>query len=204
MDDITNSRISDRVTKRFFSVPKIIFIVLGVILLAEVIYAVKVLSSPTPTPPLPKKPAVTSKALAKISLTIPKADFKAKDVIPVSVTVDTGEKAVDGMDLIIRFDPNVLEASSGGIVKGKIFDDYPASSVDSKKGIISISGISNLNNSFKGVGQFAVINLKAKSSSKTFLTIDFQKGATVDSNLVETGTSNDILEAVENLELNIR
>lgn len=190
--------------KNLFSGPKIVFIILGIALLIEVVYAIRVLTSPTPSSlPVPK-PIVQTGAVGKISLTTPQTDIRVNEIIPVSVMIETGSHTIDGVDLIVSFDPKILEVTSGGLVKGNIFDEYPLMSLDPKKGLLSISGVSNFKNSFKGTGQFATINLRAKVPVKTSLTIDFNKGSTTDSNLVETATSKDILEDVSNLELNIR
>lgn len=191
--------------KNFFSGPKIVFIILGIALLIEVVYAIRVLTSPTPSSLPVSKPVVQpGSAVGKISLTAPQTDIRVNEIIPVSVMIDTGSHTVDGVDLVVSFDPKILEVASGGLVKGSIFDEYPLMSLDPKKGLLSISGVSNFKNSFKGTGQFATINLRAKVPAKTSLTIDFNKGSTTDSNLVETATSKDILEDVSNLELNIR
>lgn len=185
--------------KRFLSLPKSIFLVLGLILLVELIYAVRVLNLPTPLPA--GKAAIQSK-VGKISLNAPTSAYRVNEVVPVTVIVDTGSRVVDGVDLIIHYDPKILEATSGGLLKGSILDEYPTMSADVSKGLISISGISSLQNGFKGTGQFATINFKAKVAGKTSLTIDFKgKGSTIDSNLVEAATSKDILEQVVNLEL---
>lgn len=189
--------------RNFISGPKIVFIILGIALLIEVVYAIRVLTSPTPSSLPVSKSVVQPGAVGKISLTVPQTDIRVNEIIPVSVMIDTGSHTVDGVDLIVSFDPKILEVTSGGLVKGSIFDEYPLMSLDPKKGLISISGISNFKNSFKGTGQFATINLRAKVSAKTSLTIDFNKGSATDSNLVETATSKDILEVVSNLELNI-
>ncbi len=122
----------------------------------------------------------------------------------MAVLVDTGSYSVSGIDLIVHFDPKVLEAASGSLVKGKILDEYPYLSVDSKKGLISISGISSSKNNFTGTGQFALINFKSKLPGKTSLSIDFKPGSTTASNLVDVATSKNILEQVNNLELNIQ
>lgn len=188
--------------KNFFSGPKIIFVILGIIILAEVIYAVKVLNSPTPPPPARRSAVVTSSG--KISLNVSKRSYAVNEVVPVSVTLDSGGRNLAGADLIIQFDSKILEATPGSLTKGSIFDEYPLLSVDMKKGLLSVSGINSLRNGFKGVGQFVYVNFKAKAKGNTSLIIDFKKNSTSDSNLVETGTSKDVLEVVNNLELSVQ
>ncbi len=189
--------------KKLILGPKIIFAILGIVILIEVIYAVKVLSSPTSSADSPNRINVQS-SQGKISLTTPKTTYKVNENIPVSVVVDTGGRLLDGVDLIAHFDPKILTATPGAIIRGQIFDEYPLVSVDVKNGLFLVSGINIMENSYRGTASFAVLNLKAKAPGKTQLTVDFQKGLTSDSNLVEAGTSKDVLEIVNNLELNIQ
>ncbi len=189
--------------KKIFSGPKIIFAILGVILLIEVIYAFKVLTAPTPPPPPAARKTEITKTGGKIALFSPKKSYKINETVQVSVVIGSGGHTIDGVDLVVRYNPKVLEATQGGLIKGKILSEYPLVSLDANKGLISISGISSLNKGFIGTGQFASLLFKAKAVGTAPLTIDFTKGSTTDSNLVESGTSKDILEIVDNLELNI-
>lgn len=189
--------------KKFFSGPKIIFAILGIIILAEVVYAVRALSTPV-SPPAPVKKVTTVVSSGKISLNTPKKIYAVGEVIPVSVTIDSGGHSLNGADLIVHFDPKVLEASTGALIAGSIFDEYPLLSVDAKKGLLSVSGVDSLRPGFKGIGKFIFVNFRAKAKGAAFLTIDFTKGSTSDSNLVDKGTSKDILEKVDNLDVNIQ
>lgn len=208
-NQIMNQPVINRI-RNWVSGPKIVFVVLGVVLFAEFIYAFRTLSSPMviPTGPTATTPAVT---IGKISLVAPKNNFNVGENVPVSVVLDTGGHSLNGVDLIVHYDPKLLDASAGGIVRGLIFDDYPAISVSPDKGLITVSGIDNMSNTFNsnnpiyGAGQFVVINLKAKAPGRTTLSIDFNgKGSTTDSNLVEAVTAKDILEKVDNLELTVK
>ncbi|MCL4366007.1 cohesin domain-containing protein [Patescibacteria group bacterium] len=208
MDDISVQIDRDqKKVKKIFSGPKIIFLLLGIILLAEIVYALKVLTfntpSPAPVKSLAKNTAVLEKQTpGRVSLKASRVNLAPGEVIPISVMVDTGMYKINGADLIVRFDPKILEATSASLVKGKIFDEYPLSSVENKNGLIVVSGVSSLGNNFNGIGQFAIINVKAKAAGRASLTVDYKgKGITTDSNLVEASTSKDILENVDNLEL---
>lgn len=190
--------------KKYFAGPKIIFAILGLILLVEVIYATKVLTTPAPTPPPVVRKSIPLKTAGRISLVSPRTNYKVKDSIAVSVMVNTGGQTINGADLIVHFDPKFLEATTGGLIKGRILDEYPLVSLDAKKGLISISGISSLKKGYRGSGLFATLNFKAKAIGNTSLMIDFTKGATTDSNLVESSASKDILESIDNLQLNVK
>ncbi|OGE29599.1 hypothetical protein A2867_00355 [Candidatus Daviesbacteria bacterium RIFCSPHIGHO2_01_FULL_40_11] len=210
----TNIRMSSQSNKRqmlekiknLFSGPKIIFTILGIVVLLEVVYAAKVLTSPTPSPPpTGKSRAGIQLSAGKISLITPKTNYQVAEVVPVSVMIDTGSHTIDGVDLIVRFDPKALEATTAGLTKGGILNEYPLMAVDAEAGLISISGTGSSDEGFTGTGQFATLNLRGKIPGRTSLTIDFIKeGVTTDSNIVDFVTSKDILGSVANLELNIK
>lgn len=203
MENFNTATSETKKAKSFFSGPKIIFVILGIIVLGEFVYALKVLNSPLPPAPVQRK-TVAPLSSAKISLNSPKLSYSLNEIVPVSVVVASGGRTLDGTDVIIHFDPKILEATSGAIVKGKTFDEYPLMTVDSKKGLVTVSGINSLKNGFKGAGQFIMINFKAKTTGKAAVVIDYKPGSTSDSNLVETETSKDILDGVDNLELIIQ
>lgn len=200
-DSLSSSPVSR--VKNFFSGPKAIFAILGIVLLIELVYAAVVLSTPPAVAPPSSPKPVIAKTPGRMSLFAPKRNLNASEEVRVSVVIGTGGKSVDGADLIVSYDPKILEATSGGLVKGKIFDEYPLLSLDEKKGLISISGINSVKKGFAGTGQFASLVFKAKSSGKANLKIQFEKDSTTDSNLVESSSSKDILEVVDNLELQI-
>lgn len=208
-DQVVNQSPQERLRK-LLTGPKIVFVILGIVLLGEIIYAVRALTQPPTTPFLPVAKTGVQLTPGTISLVALKNSFNVNESIPVSVMVDTGGRSINGVDLIVHYDPKVLVATSGGILKGLTFDEYPSVSIDPTKGLISISGIDNLNNSFNSnnisnMGPFAVLNFRAKTPGRTSLTIDFNgKGSTTDSNLVEVTTAKDILEKVNNLELTVK
>lgn len=188
--------------KSFFSLPKIIFLGLGLVLLVELIYAFRVLTLPVSSKKTEPVAVVQPQKAGMILLKAPKILYSVKDTIPVTINIDTNSRAIDGIDVIIKYDPKILEATAGSVIKGNLFDEYPVRTVDVAKGLIAVSGISSFQNGFKGLGKFAVIDFRAKAVGKTKVAIDFLgKGSTIDSNLVEVSTSKDILEQVENLEL---
>lgn len=201
-----NTTIKEKKLGKAIPLSKVIFIILGIILLIEVIYAVRTLAAPTPPPPQSAKKADNSAvaSVGKITLATPKVNYSVNELIPITVIVDTASKQVNGVDIVVRFDPKVLDANTDGLIKGAIFDEYPILSVDKNKGMVSISGVSNSQNGFQGVGKFATINLKAKAPVQTTIAVDFEEGSTSDSNLVSITSSKDILERVDNLDLIIQ
>lgn len=192
--------------KKFLTVKKTIYTLLGIALLVEIIFAIKTFS--TPAAPLPSnkviKQQVSRSSNGKILLTTTKPNFKVTEVVPILVKVNTGIAQVSGIDLILKYDPKILEASAGAVVAGQLFDEYPVALVDNKKGLISVSGISNSKQSYKGEGKFASINFRAKAPGKTALTIDYKEGSTSATNMVDAVSAKNILKQVYNLELNIQ
>lgn len=205
MDNINvQTYVEPEKTKKSFFGPKIIFLILGIIILVEVVYVVRALTSPTSTPPLPVSNTSNQQSLGKISLITSQASYKIGEEIPVSVMIDTGANAISGVDLIVRFDPQVLTANVDDITKGEILSDYPFIDVDNKTGIVAISGINSIDKTFKGTGQFAVITMKAKKAGNTSVAVDFKRGTTTTSNLVEAKTAGNVLDTVDGVELIIQ
>lgn len=203
----TNNPYIEPEKKNFFKSHKIIFLILGLIVLIEIIYAVRVLTAPASSSPALLQTEEQPGSEGKISLTVTQSSYNKGDMIAVSVKIDTSGHEISGTDLIVSYNPKILEATSSGLVKGKIFDEYPLISADQSTGMISISGVAGVNKragGFKGSGEFAVINFKAKEAGPAVLAVSFQKGSTTESNLVEAGTSQNILEAVDNLEIEIQ
>lgn len=193
--------VGDLKSKFKFS-PKFIFGLLALVLVLEVIYAIHTLTAPTPTP----SPIVSTKSEANIKLASSSYEYSVGETVSVLVLIDTGGRETVGVDAILHFDPKVLEATNSSLEKGTIFQDYPALNVDDKSGKISISGIvlPGSQASFKGSGTLAIVKFKAKAAGKTEVKIDFLKGSTTDSNIVELASSQDILEKIEGLDLTIR
>lgn len=183
---------------RFPLGPKLIFVILGIVLVIELFFAIKTLSQPTPPPP-PKLAPLTG---AKIVLVSPETSYNVGDTVPVAIRLTTGGRSTIGTDLILKFDPKILEATQGAVKRGSIYQEYPVTQLDSK-GTVRISGIST-QNGYNGIGVFGSVIFKAKVKGQTRVAVDFQKDSTTDSNVVEAGSTKDILDQVFNLELTIR
>jgi hypothetical protein len=133
-----------------------------------------------------------------------KNSYKVGETIPVKVRVITNGRATDSTDLILKYDPKVLETTASAIMEGKIYKQNAIKDVDSKAGEVRISAITPPNTEgFVGIGELATINFKAIAQGNTKLAIDFTKGSTTDSNIVETGIAIDILDEIYNLDLAI-
>lgn len=146
----------------------------------------------------------------ELSLTANATEYKVGDTVPVVVKVNTAGFPTLGTDVVVKYDPKILElGSEANLVSGNAYSEYPSKNFDSKNGIVAISGISSLNGKeFAGVADFVTINFKAKAAGATNINLDFTPGGTADSNIIKLGVKNDpsvdILSKVSNLSVNIK
>lgn len=117
----------------------------------------------------------------------------------------TGNKTIQGVDLVLKYDPNYLEFKSDNFfTAGPVFSQYPISQVDSS-GLIRISAIATVSQiGFNGSGQLGTISYTAKKSGQTKLEIIFKPGDTTESNLVELQTGQEILQIVKGATIDIK
>ncbi|QQG43244.1 MAG: hypothetical protein HYW45_03515 [Candidatus Daviesbacteria bacterium] len=194
-----------------FSPMKIVFILLGLVIVGEVIWAISQLTTvglPTQTnnATVPKN-VVTPVSIAQVTLSSDKTSVKVGDKITVAINV-SANKETDGTDLIINFDPTLLNVDTQNekkvpVVTGQIYPDYPVNSLDSAKGKITVSGIASAPGGVVTNGVFGTLNLMAKAPGTAKLTLEFTKGSTTDTNVIEAGVGTDILNSVSDLTINI-
>lgn len=183
--------------------PKIILIVLALGVLIEVGLSIKTLMTPVPVPKVAKVNFIREGVLLLLTK---KSEYRVGEIVPVLVRIDSGGHSVEGVDTFINFDNKRLLASSSAVIRGHAFGEFPQIGVDQKKGVIRISGVSGVKGtSFSGLAELATINFKAIATGDAAASLDFiSKGSTTDSNVIEAGTSNDILGRVVNLKVTIK
>lgn len=141
----------------------------------------------------------------KIILVSDNTSYKVGEEFLVNIRVDTGGYTTDGTDLVIKYDPTILESTSEkAFEKGPIYQDYPVINIDNQNGMIQVSGIASLNKTpygFNGIDTFGILKMRAKKAGSGSLDITFAQGSTGDSNIIETSQSKDVLESVQNLKL---
>ena len=190
--------------RRWFS-PKIIFIILGLIVAVELVFGLYSLISSTRQKSLPQPTKLPTVSSAKVSLLTTSPSFKVGDKVPVTVNLNTGGHNVAGADVILHFDPKILEASGSSIFTGKAFPNYPKMEVDQKSGLVALSGISLLDkDNFAESGVLAVVQFKAKTPGSTKISLDFTPGATSGTNVIDAVTGQNILSSVLDLSLTIK
>lgn len=196
----TNNQKPNLLTKRN------IFIVLGLIILAEVLWAGWTLMRPTPPPAHLTAPVAKPKPTT-ITLTTPVKTIKIGEEITVTINISS-KKITDGTDLLITYDPKLLTVETVGakrepVLAGTIYSDYPFNSVDQTPGRIQVSGITDDPAGVLADGLFGSVVFKGKEAGTTRISILHQVGSTADSNVTESGTGKDVLDKVEDLEVTI-
>ncbi len=184
---------------------KLIFTIVGLILIAELIWGGWSL-----TRKFTKTPAqiTTQQTQAKstISLKSSKNSFKIGENIPVTIELFSG-KVTDGADIILTYDPKKLQiipaSTKVPVAVGNLYNDYPINKVDESTGYIFVSGITSQANGVMANGVFGTISFKAKAAGSTKISVNFTPNSTVDSNIIENKSAKDLLIGVKNLEVNI-
>lgn len=185
--------------------PRVVFLILGTILILEVIIGVKTLLSPVETSPPLSQPTTSPQKVttgASINLSLDQQSYEAGAEVLVSVNVSTGDYLTDGTDVVLQFDPQVLEPTKDFFMKGSIYQDYPGARKDLAKGIVSTSGIA-VSDPFKGSGVFGTFKFKAKKRGVSLIELKFSPSSTTDSNIIESKSAKDILEEGSKVEIKI-
>lgn len=125
--------------------------------------------------------------------------------VSVSVIINTDQRAVEGVDLSLKYDPAFLQpviVNQVPFVPGRLFPDVPFNGFDNKIGVASMSAISSLNQNFSGEGTLSLITFKAKKIGTTVIKIQAEKDNTTDTNMVADGT--EMLRNTEDLTVTIK
>lgn len=121
------------------------------------------------------------------------------DTFDIQVLIDTADHAADGVDLILLYDPGVLEVQD--IVDGGIYSNIRESTAVSSLGEIHFSADGT---TFQGSGTLATITFQAVASvNNTAVKVHYNEGWTADTNIVESGTILDVLGHVNSVSLQI-
>lgn len=149
-------------------------------------------------------PRVNGLTESNLSLVPDKASYRAGDQVMVNVKLYTGGYTTDSTDLVVKYDPAFLAPSEKGFaLAGDIYSEYPAMQIDKSEGLIGISGITvpGATRNFNTVGIFATLYFTAVKDGQTQIGVEFVKDETSDSNVVLTGSTQDILGSVGNADI---
>lgn len=180
----------------------IITSIIGLVVLVELLWGVSYLSRTS----LPLKKTQAEEG-ALLLLNPSQKTLKVGEEVEVRVELNTNDTEVSGADVIIRYDPSLVEVvdadgnpQNGVQVRpGLLFPQYPVNEVNVANGRIGFSAAALPPKTFTGEGTLAYIKLRTLKPGTVSLQIEFAKGATDDSNVVEAGSrGNDVLDKVVN------
>ncbi|MEI7740978.1 MAG: hypothetical protein WCJ29_00565, partial [bacterium] len=137
------------------------------------------------------------------SFTIGSGAFKEGCPISVPIIINTASIQSDAANIIIHYNPNEIEildssASQNGIqiAPGSAYSIYADNFVDPNAGLIRLTGFS-IGMQISGSGLFGSIPLQSKPGiTSSNITVEFVPGSTLDSNIAEFLTSDDVLTSV--------
>lgn len=122
--------------------------------------------------------------------------FSPNTDYPVGIVVDTAGKVVDGVDVVINFDPARVQVVGTRVEPTTILEEYPLNKIDNTKGEIKFSALTFNPKALAGVA--GTFRFRPLARGEVNLTINFTPEATTDSNIAEHGTAKDILGKVLN------
>lgn len=194
------------VNAKKFSAEKIIVIVFLVVILTELVWAGYTFfnNRSTPKQVINTKKTEIVKKVTSISIVPQKIEVKKGDKFTVSIIINSDVYS-DGTDLSLFYDPKFVSIENEKIPLqvANIYNNYPQNKVDSQKGIVTVSGITDKKGGVLTNGLFGTIEFIAKNPGVSKISIDFAPGSTTDSNIINSLTGVDALEEAENAEVNI-
>lgn len=181
----------------------LILIVLAMILVIEAVWAFRFLSSQGKGPIESITSVIPPETIATMSIDPSEVTVSQGSQFTSSISVDLGGREVNGMDAIIKYDPQFLEVVES--TNGDLFENLLVNEIDSENSTISITA-SRLSPETPPIninGILAVINFQAISPGNTQIEIIFDKNQTNTSNVTEAVTSDNILTTVSNAQVTI-
>lgn len=176
-----------------------------------------------------QSPLIFSKtAPVTLSLQTPKTEYNLNELIEVNILVDSGKRKTAGVDVVLTYNPQILELQSKNPVADKpskkektnikkqptqnpqdflnmefsSFDIFPYIKTDTVNGKIYLSALVKPLKDVSGKGIIGSLMFKAKTNGRTQINFDFQKGSTNDSNVAFLGK--DILNKVYGVDITIK
>lgn len=190
--------------------PGVVFIILSLIIVGELIWGVYYLTRPRPQTPTQKNLNLSflpEKSSVEIALVSPDTNVNVGDNVLVDIVVSGNVPDVVGVDLVLKYDKDFLSLEGSSLatfIRGSLFSEYLGESKQTTDGVFRISGItSSPIPSIKGGKKFGSLNFKAVKSGLAKIQIDFIKGGTVDTNVLNEDADGDVLDKVTNLEVKI-
>lgn len=151
------------------------------------------------TPENPYDPSLCGGG-SKLQLSTQDQSLEVNKPFTATISLDTRGCEVDAVDTIIQFDPGEFEITD--IKTTEDFSTYPLKKIDNKQGEIKISGLADINKPISGSLKLAELTIIPLESQEIELNFEFEKGSTVDSNIIEHKTAQDLLVEAQSLKIN--
>lgn len=138
--------------------------------------------------------SISTKAVtenASLSLTPATGEYAFSSVIPVGIIVDSSGKAIDGVDVIINFDPKKVKVLDNKIAGANFFENIPVNNVDNVAGKITFSGLTFSPKPVTGI--IGTFRFQPLVKGEVDFAFNFTLGSTTDSNIAGSETAKDIL-----------
>jgi len=177
----------------------IIFLLLGSVALAFLILVLIEKMSFFPggiySPPDLKVPRKTPKVF--LEMKVSSDQISDSKTLPVSLYLNSQGKKVDGIGIVILYDPKFLDIDASRIIAEnselpKVI--FPVKNMP--KGELRFSLISSVDGYFQGKGKIATLKFKVLREGTTDLNFKFRPGATDDCNVALYKKGIDVLEEV--------
>ncbi len=202
------NKLSDRLKK--LVTRRNILIVLGLVITVELIWALSAMWSVPKTTEMPNLPSKQDNGPipTTISLESDKKDLRIGDEFTMRINLASDKKTY-GTDIILNYNPQFLKVKESAVGQGPVsvgsfYDEYPSNTLDDKLGKIRISAISNKEGGELAQGELGTVTFVATKSGSTQVEIEFVRGSTSDTNILESTNGEDVLESVRNLSLTIK
>lgn len=119
----------------------------------------------------------------------------------LNIMINTDDAEVDGVDLVLKYDPEFLNIVE--INNGDFFPSYPLKDYNFADNRIMVTGLSDFGSPESGYGTFCSIVISTKQVGSTILEILAEPNTAIDSNIVDSRTSEDILTIGDQITLTI-
>ncbi len=131
------------------------------------------------------------------SIELEPKNIKVGEQTVAGISFSAKDKNVAGTDIVLRFNPEFLEAGED-VATSDFFSNYPRREVNNKDGLVKVTGFSPVNGAIEDrlINVFTV-KFRGKKAGSTKISFDFELGKTNMTNIVEKGTSKNILGKVK-------
>lgn len=151
------------------------------------------------TSAIPKSP---TSYVGKYSLEGDAKTYKVGEAIDVSVVFEAPGKSLDGTDVVLHFDPKVINAL--GFAPGTYFGLTPRKDIDNKSGTVVVTSLSTeATKPASNKVTLGIVHFQAVKEGTTEISFDFIQGGSSKTALTESKTSQNILGIVEGMKITV-